>query len=179
MEDQQEPIEVVTTRQAGIRYGLILGVISIAYFVVLSATGVNMTEGIGRWGSLIFTTVIFILAHKYFKENGDGYMSLGQGVGIAFWCSLVSAVISSVFTFIYVSFIDEGFVQALKDAQYDQFVARGMSDAQIDQAMSFSASFMTPTAIMLFGLIGRVIIGLIVGLIISFFTQKKNPDLIA
>lgn len=179
MEDQQESTEKLTTRQTGIRYGLILGVISIAYFVILSATGVNMTEGFGRWGGLIFTIAIFILAHKYFKENGDGYMSIGQGVGIAFWASLVSAVISNIFTFIYVSFVDEGFIQALKDQQYDQFVAKGMSDAQIDQAMSFSAGFMTPTAIALFGLIGGVIIGVIVGWIISLFTQKKNPDIIA
>lgn len=175
MEDQTD-IEKQTTRQTGIRYGLILGVISIAYFVVLSATGVSMTEGFGRWGGLVFTIVIFFLAHKYFKENGDGYMSIGQGVGIAFWTSLVSAVISNAFTFIYVKFIDESFIQVLKDKQYDEFVQKGMSDAQIDQAVNMSAAFMTPTMIAIFGLIGGIIIGLIIGLIISLFTQKKDPN---
>jgi tetrahydromethanopterin S-methyltransferase subunit G len=178
MEDQSEPIEKQTTMQTGIRYGLILGVISIAYFVTLSALGVSMTEGFGRWGGLVFTIAIIFLAHKYFKENGDGYMSIGQGVGIAFWTSAISAVISNVFTFIYVKYVDEGFIQALKDQQYDQFVEQGMSDAQIDQAMEMSAAFMTPTMIAVFGLVGGIIIGLIIGLIISLFTQKKNPQAI-
>lgn len=179
MEEQLEPIEKQTTRQTGVRYGLILGVISIAYFVALSAMGVSMTEGVGRWAGMIFTVIILVLAHKYFKENGDGYMSIGQGVGIAFWASLVSAVISNAFTYIYVKYIDESFIQALKDQQLEKFQEQGMSDAQIDQAMSFSANFMTPTALVIFGLIFGVIIGVIIGLIISLFTQKKNPDLIA
>ncbi|MEQ8424716.1 MAG: DUF4199 domain-containing protein [Cyclobacteriaceae bacterium] len=179
MEDQSEPIEPQTTRQTGIRYGLILGVISIAYFVTLSTFGVNMTQGVGRWGGLVFTLAIFIMAHKYFKENGDGYMSFGQGVGIAFWASAVSAVISSTFTLIYIKFIDNGFVQALKDQQMEQFQEQGMTDAQIDQAMGFSEMFMTPTAIFIFGIVGGIVMGVIVGLIVSAFTQKKNPDVFA
>ena len=176
MEEQLDSIEKQTTMQTGIRYGLILGVISIAYFVILSATGVSMTQGFGRWGGLVFTVAILFLAHKYFKENGDGYMTIGQGVGIAFWTSLISAVISNAFTFIYVKFVDTSFIQALKDQQYDDMVEKGMSDGQIDQAMEMSAAFMTPTMIAVFGLIGGIVIGLIIGLIISLFTQKKNPE---
>ena len=59
---------------------------------------------------MIITIVIIFLAHKYYKDNGDGFMSYGQGIGIGFWIGLVSAVISSIFTYIYAKFIDPSFI---------------------------------------------------------------------
>ena len=41
-------------------------------------------------------------------------MSYGQGVGIGFWIGLVSAVIGNVFTYIYVKFIDDGFIAKIQ-----------------------------------------------------------------
>lgn len=176
MENQTEQMPAPTTRQTGMRYGLILGVISIAYFVILNVAGVDMTQGPGRWGGLVFTIIIFVLAHKYFKESGDGYMSYGQGIGIGFWTTLVSSVISSIFTFVYVSFIDSTFVENMKQQQIEQMQERGMSDAQIDQAMGFAEMFMSPTAMLIMGIVGGVIIGLIIALIVTIFTQKANPE---
>src|SRR5262245_29869391 len=91
----------VTTRSVGMRYGMIQSVISIVYFLVLTFAGVNMTEGPGRWASLLFTLVLLFLAHKYFKDNGDGFMSFGQGMGISFWVALISTAIYSVFFYVY------------------------------------------------------------------------------
>ena len=176
MEEPIESIGKLTTRDAGIRYGIILSCLSILYFVTVAATGTNMTEGIGRWGGLIFTVAVLWFAHKYFKENGDAFMSIGQGVAISFWVCMISSVISSLFTFVYVKYIDDGFIQNLKDQQYEQLLNEGMSDSQIEQAMSISESFMTPTALLLFGIFGGIIMGLIIGLVISLFTQRKNPD---
>ena len=39
--------------------------------------------------------------------------------------------------------------------------------------------FMTPEAILGFGLIGGIFMAFIIGLIITIFTQKKNPEAIA
>jgi hypothetical protein len=175
MENQTEQTTTLTTRQTGMRYGLILGIISIAYFVILSVAGVDM-QGAAQWAGVIFTIGVFILAHKYFKENGDGFMSFGQGVGIGFWTSLVSSVISSIFTFIYVSYIDASFVENMKQQQIEQMQERGMSDAQIDQAMEFAGMFMSPTSMLIFGIVGGVVIGVIVALIVTIFTQKANPE---
>jgi hypothetical protein len=176
MEDQNE--QTVTTRAAGLRYGLIGGVIAIAYFVILTVAGIDMTQGIGRWASLIFTVAIIYFAHKYYKDNGDGYMSIGQGIGIGFWISLVSSFISSTFTFIYIKFIDDTFIQQLLDQsrQSMEESGNGMSDEQIDQAMEMTAKFMTPGSMFIFGIIGGLVIGLIVAVIVSLITQKKNPS---
>jgi hypothetical protein len=167
----------ISTRSVGIRYGLIMGLISVAYFVILNTAGVDTTQGIGQWASIIFLIAIIVLAHKYFKDNGDGFMSFGQGIGISFWISLVSSAISSIFTFIYVKFIDTGFIANMMDKQRTALEERGgMSDEQIDAAMSMTSKFMTPGMMLVFGIIGGVIITVIVALIITIFTQKRNPE---
>jgi hypothetical protein len=64
----------------------------------------------------------------------------------------------------------------IKDKQIEAMEQRGMSEAEIDQAMKFAGAFSTPEAILGFGLIGGFIVILIVGLIVTIFTQKKNPN---
>jgi len=178
MEPQNESIaEKVTTRGAGVRYGLFLGGISIVSFLVMAISGMR-PDGPGRWISVVFSFVLIYLAHKYYKDNGDGFMTIGQGVGIGFWAGLVSSVLSSVFMYIYVKFIDSGFIDMIKETQLEEMQKRGMSEEQIDQAMKIAGMFTSAEAIFVFGLIGGVIFGIGIGLLVAFFTQKKNPDAI-
>ncbi len=178
MEEQNAESPKATTMSVGIRYGLIQGLVSIAYFVGLNVAGVDMTQGVGRWASLIFSLAIIFLAHKYYKENGDGYMSIGQGTGIGFWLSIVASVISSVFTFIYIKFIDTSYIEQLLDKTRENMAAQGgMSNDQIDAAMDMTSKFMTPTMLLIFGIVFGIIILVICSLVISLFTKKNNPDL--
>ena len=176
MEENTNVKESVTTRSIGIRFGLIMALVSIAYFVILNTLGVDMSQGFGRWGSIIYVVAIIFLAHKAFKEQGDGFMSYGQGIGISFWISLISSVISSIFTYFYVKFIDLSYLTKMMDKQREAFEAQGMADQQIDQAMTMTARFMTPEWIVVFGVVFGIIFTVIVALIITIFTQKKNPD---
>ena len=178
MEPQNESIvEKVSTRSVGMRYGLFLGGIGIVSFLVMAVSGMR-PDGPGRWISTVFTFVLIFLAHKYYKDNGDSFMTIGQGVGIGFLAGLVSSVISSIFMYIYVKFVDSGFIDMIKETQVEEMQKRGMSEEQIDQAMKIAGMFTSAEALLVFGLIGGVVFGLGIGLIISFFTQKKNPDAI-
>ena len=178
MEPQNESIaEKVTTRSVGMRYGLFLGGISIVSFLVMAISGMR-PDGPGRWISTVFSFVLIYLAHKYYKDNGDGFMTLGQGVGIGFWAGLVSSVTSSIFMYIYIKFIDSGFVDMIKETQIEEMQKRGMSEEQIDQAMKIAGMFTSPEALLVFGLVFGTIFGIGIGLLVGFFTQKKNPDAI-
>jgi hypothetical protein len=137
--------------------------------------GVDMTGGV-RWVGYIIYIAMVILAHKYYKDNGSGYMAYGEGIGIAFWMALVGSTISSIFTYIYIKFVDAGFIEAIKDSQIQQMQERGMSDAQIDQAMSISSSFMTPEAFLIMGVVFGIIGIVITALLVTIFTQKKSPE---
>jgi hypothetical protein len=64
----------------------------------------------------------------------------------------------------------------MKDKQIEAMEAKGMSEQQIDQAMQFASMFMTPEAILVFGLVFGIIGTVICGLIVTIFTQKKAPE---
>jgi len=177
MEDQNAQLEKVSTRSAGIRYGLMMAVLSIAFFMIMNVADLDMQGPVGYLSTVITAAMLF-LAHKYYKDEGDGFMTIGQGVGIGFWAGMVSSVISSIFTYVYVKFIDDGFLQAIKDKQIESMQERGMSDEQIDQAMQFAGAFSTPEAILGFGIVFGIIGGVIIGLLVALFTKKSNPDLV-
>jgi hypothetical protein len=177
MENQESTVPSVTTRSAGIRYGLIMGVFSIVYFLVLNTLGADITQGPASWGRYLYVAVFIFLAHKYYKDNGDSFMSYGQGIGISFWMGLVSSVISSIFTFIYVKFIDQGFVQQIIDRTREGMEEKGtMSEEQVDQAMAMASKFMTPEMMLVFGLVFGILGSIFIALIVTIFTQKKNPE---
>jgi hypothetical protein len=168
--------DAITTRSAGIRYGVIAAVIGIVYFVALTTMGVDINQGVWSWFRYVITIAIIVLAHKYYKDNTNGFMSYGQGVSISMWIGLVSAVIGSVFTYIYVKFIDTAFIETMKQKQMEAMEEKGMSEDQIDQAMQIAGMFMTPEAIFALGLVFGFLGTLVVGLIVSIFTQKKAPE---
>jgi len=177
MENQESATPAVTTRSAGIRYGLIMGVFSIVYFLVLNTLGADITQGPASWGRYVYCAVFIFLAQKYYKDNGDSFMSYGQGMGISFWMGLLSAAVSSPFTYVYVKFIDQGFIQQVMDRTREGMEDKGtMSEEQIDQAMAITSKFMTPEMMLIFGVVFGILGTVIIGLIVTIFTQKKNPE---
>jgi len=171
----EENVPLPSTRSVGIKYGLILSVVSILFFLALTLSGANMAGPVRYLGYIIYAVFIF-LAHKNFKDEGNSYLSYSQGIGIAFWMSLVSSVISSLFTYVYVKFVDAGFIEMMKETQLEQFQEKGMSEAQIEQAMKFSEMFMKPESLLLFGIVFGIIGIVVTALIVTIFTQKKNPE---
>ena len=176
MESEVNSRSAITTRSAGVRFGLIGAVCSIAYFLILNVAGLDMTSGVWNWLGYVITILIVIFAHKYYKDNGDGFMSYGQGVGIAFWIGLVGGVISSIFTYLYIKFVDTGFIDLVRERQIEAMQQQGMSDQQIDQAMKVASAFTTPEAMFIMMLICSIIATVIIGVIVTIFTQKKNPE---
>ena len=175
MEESNTP--EITIRGTGIRYGAILGLISIAYFMVLVLTGVNTADGWVRWSGLIFSTALVILGQMYYKQNGNGYMSYSQGLSLAFWVSLISSVISSAFTVLYLTVIDPDFAQMMQDMQMQAMEEQGLSEEQIEQGMKIAAKFTTPPMLFLFGVIGGIFTTMMVALVTTFFTKKENPNM--
>jgi len=166
----------VTTRGVGIQYGVIAGVVMIIYSVILQISDLAFETWAGNI-SYVFLAVLIYLAHKKFLATGDGFMSFGQGLGIGFWVSLVGGVISSVFSFIYFTFIDTSFTEQLVEKTRFGMEEQGMSDTDIDAAMSITEMFLTPGALAIFGVVFIIIGGFIISLISSAINKKADPKL--
>lgn len=160
-----------TTRSVGVKYGLISALVSIVFFLVLVLSGQNAFDNKWSWVSLVFSVAILVLAHKSFKDDGDGFMTYGQGIGIGFWISLVAVIIGGLFTYVYSNIIDPATMETFYEKQYEQMQTRGMSDDQIDVAVEWTKKLFWPMYIF-FG----IFFGVLVALIVSIFTQKKAPE---
>ncbi len=100
----------VTTTSVGIRYGLLTGLVSII-FSFLQLSFIEDPETPLRWLSLLILVGGIWLAHKQFKQLRGGFMAYGEGLGIGTIVAAVSGVLGGVFSYIYLTFIDPGYMQ--------------------------------------------------------------------
>ncbi|MDZ7607319.1 MAG: DUF4199 domain-containing protein [Cyclobacteriaceae bacterium] len=167
----------VTISQIALKYGLYLGLVFIIISIITQFMDLDMkTQQNVGYINYVLALVAIILAHKAFKEEGDGFMTIGQGLGIGTLLCLISGVLSAIFTYVYIKFIDDSMIGKIKDMQIEELEKRGMSDADIEQAMKMAGIFTSPEMMIVWIILGMVFIGFILSLIVSLFTKKVNPN---
>ena len=166
-----------TVTSVGLRYGVLTGLVIIIYSFILFATGQEMNQALGWVSIAVLPIVGIVLAHKAFKQANAGFMSYGQGLGIGVFLSLVSGVLTTVFSYIYRTFIDPDLASRMMDKMRAKLEAVGsMSDAQIDQALSMSTKFSTGPIGFAVGILSAVLLGLIFSLVIAAITKNSKPE---
>ncbi|MBA9079324.1 MULTISPECIES: DUF4199 domain-containing protein [Rufibacter] len=167
--------QTTSPSSVGVRYGLITGFISVIFSLVLYVTEMHQNKWMSVLSILILVAGI-VMAHSYFKKENMGFMSYGQGLGIGVILSAVAGVLGSIFTFVYVKFIDTGFLEKARNAQIEEMEKNGMSDDQIEQAMNMAEKFSGPGMMLVMGIVGSVVIGLIISLIVAAIMKKSRPE---
>ena len=173
MEEQNEQ---VTIKQVAIKWGLMLGIISIVLFLALYFGGFS-GESWTSWLGAVFTITLIYLAHKEYKDQGDGYMSYSQGLGLGTLTAGISGTVSSIFSYVYTKFINLDYLTEMMDMARVKMEDQGQSDDQIEVAMGFVEKMMTPEITLGIGFIGAIFFGFIIALIVSAFTKNNNPSL--
>jgi len=173
MEEENEQISV---KQVAIKWGLILGIISIVLFLAFYLGGLMGESWISFIGP-VFSAAIMYLAHKEFKDQGNGFMSYGQGLGIGTFISAVSGIVSSIFTYVYAKFIDPGYLESMIDMTRAKMEEGGQGEDQIEAAMEITEKFMTPEITFAMGLFFAVFFGFLIALIVSAITKNNDPSL--
>lgn len=104
-------------------------------------------------------------------------MSYGQGLTIGTLLSVVVAILSVVYTYIYVTFIDTNFSARILDKARADMEAKGnISDAQIEQAMSWTAKFVEGPVMLALVVFVVVLSGFLASLVVSAFTKNSRPE---
>ena len=169
----EENIDVkpVTVRGVGTKFGLISAGIGIFFFLVLVLTGQNAFDNKWSWVNVIISIALLVVAHREFKKLGDGFMSYGQGVGIGFWMAIVSLLIGGFVMWIYSSLVEPEVMDRFYEMQRIKFEDQGMSDNQIDVSLEWTRKLFWP----IYGFFG-LFFGVLMAVIVTIFTQKKNPN---
>jgi hypothetical protein len=161
----------VTTRSVGLKYGVISTVIGLLTFLLPSFLGMNPFDTTWNTIGLVVTVVIIVFAHREFKIEGNNFMSYGQGMGIVFWIALVSTIIVAVISYVYVEMIDTSVMDLYYETQREGMEKGGMPESQIETSLEWTRKLFWPIYVFV-GIVGSLVIGLIV----TIFTQKKPPE---
>jgi hypothetical protein len=172
---QTSTAPAITTTSIGLRYGLLTGVVSIIISFLLNVT--QLEQSPAKWLTLVVLIVGIILAQKAFRQANEGYMSYGQGLGVGMVLAAVSSVLGAIFSYIYVTLIDpEMPTRILEKVRADSEARGNMSDAQIEQAMRWTAMFVQGPALAGIALVSGVLMGLIVSLITAAVLKNPKPE---
>jgi hypothetical protein len=165
----------VTSTSVGLRYGLLVGLISIIFSFVLFVTQADQSPV--RWLGLIILIGGMVMAHNAYKQANGGFMNYAEGLGIGALMSVVSGVLSTAFSYVYMTFVDEGYMGRIMDTTRAKMEAQGnMTDDQIDQAMSMAQKFSSGGWMVLFGILGSLLFGFLIALVVSAITKNSKPE---
>ncbi len=99
----------------------------------------------------------------------------GAALGAGVLISLVGAVLSAIFTYVYHAFINPGFSDILVQDALSKMEGKGIPSAQMDKIESFDRILFSPPAMAAIALIFGFIFGVIISLVVAAIVKKPAP----
>jgi hypothetical protein len=158
-------------------YGLYLALVLTLFSVILYVSGLILNTKVG-YVSIVLTIAGIVIAQiNYRNRELNGVISYGQAVGFGVAIMLFAGIVTALYTIVLYTFIDPSLIDQMKAVQEEAMLGKGMSEDQIEAAMSMTSKMMTPAWMSVMGLFGSVFSGTIVSLLTSIFVKKQpNED---
>lgn len=167
----------VSPVSTGLKYGLILGLISILFTVVMYATGLltNQMAGMiqGVFSLIVSFAVLFFAIKHHRDAKQEGYIVLSKAIGVGIITAIISALITSIFSYLLFTVIDPGLMEEIMLMTEERLVNQGMSEDMIEQTMEMTKKFMNPLAQTAVGFLGGICCGSILSLLAGLILQKQ------
>ena len=173
MEEKQNSLSMHS-----IIYGVGTGIALIVLSLVLYVTNLYMNEVLRYAAYVILIAGMVIAALQYRKNQLKGFMTYGQAFSVSFLTGLFATIVSIIFFFFYLKYINIGLIDEIMTQVRTKMEAKAgnMSQEQMDQAMMWTERFMTPVWMVVWGFLGYAFWSAIFALVIGIFVRKKNPD---
>lgn len=165
----------VSASSVGIRYGLITGLVMVILTLGLNMSGLEQSPA--KWLSLVVLVGGIWMAHTFFKQHNQGFMSYGQGLGIGSLLGGIAGLLNGVVSYVYINFIDTEFLtRSMERARADMEAQGKLSDEQIEQALAMAAKFTNGPFMLIGAILGTLLFGFLLSLIISAITKHTRPE---
>ena len=144
----------ITYQKVSIKYGVIVGIVHMVYFLLMWALGLTNIVELSFFSG-IFLVVGIVVAISNFKRAKNGVIEYFQGLGIGATVGVVSSVILAIFLMIFVSLMDTEYLESLQ------------ASALFPESLSQLSLFVI-----------TIVYGTVPGVIIGFIAMQwfKNPD---
>lgn len=165
-----------TTGQFALRYGLLLGAVTIVFSLMLHFMDMQYDQGMAKnIVSMVMLFGIILLAIIQFKKVNQGYISVSEALKIGVGTALIGGIISVLYIMVYVNFIDTNFHEQIAELSRAGMLEQNpeMTQEQMDTAIEMQQKFfwVTYPFILIFNIFVGFVISLITGLIVK---KAKN-----
>jgi hypothetical protein len=159
-------------------YGVGTGLVLIVLSLILYVTNLYMNEVLRYLEYVIMIAGMVIGSLQYRKVQLKGFMTYGQAFSANFLIGLFATVVSVIFFFFYIKYINTGLIDEIMAQVRTKMEAKAgnMSQEQMDQSMMWTEKFMSPVWMVIWGFLVSAFWAAILSLIIAIFIKKKNPD---
>ncbi len=163
-----------------LKYGFISGLLSFLFSTLVNVMGwaENFQESIGWisgiWSLLLAVTITFLCLRE-FREQNEGFISYGQGLGLSTLLGAIGGLVAGGFNYIYIEFIDNSVIQRQMDIAREKMEDQGMTASQIQSAEEVTRLFMNPGMQFVIIVITGVIFNFLLGLIVSAVVKNEKP----
>ena len=172
--DQQLPKSEVNTTPYAIKFGIIGGLLCIVISVILYITDLQF-ESWSKWmTTLAMIVILFIGLRSIARDHPGMEVEYGKLFGAGMVITLIITVLSIGYFLIYVYVIDPDFINATMEITRQKMQEQGLSEDQIEKALSISAKFMTPPVMSVIASISTIIVGAIFSAIAAAVFKKEK-----
>jgi Protein of unknown function (DUF4199) len=166
-----------TQMKAGMMYGFVFGValvgISLLFYVLDTDLNSKMPQLAG-YGALLVS--LFIGIKTYRDQDLGGYISYGKSLGTGVLIAFFGSVIAAFYTYVFFTFIDPAMIDKIMEMSQQKMMEKGLPDEQVESSLAMVRQFMTPGWMFCFAILTYTFMGFLFSLIISIFTKREQQN---
>jgi hypothetical protein len=156
-------------------WGAILGFVLIALSLAFYLMGLTEASWV-QWISYAAIGAVIYVATKARKDNSNGFISYGQGLGTGVGVAFFASILVAFYTYVFFSFIDADMLEEMILRVEDQMYDQGTPADQVEIAMQYTRKFMAPGPMAAMVVLTYTIIGFIISLITSAILKKEDTS---
>ena len=158
-----------------INYGLITGLATIIYSIILYIMNLTFNRSLGLLSILILLIGIIYGTKVFRDKNQGGFITYGQALVSGVIIALIVAILGGIFTYILNVFIDPDLTEKGLQFMEEQLVKKErFSDDQIEMIIERARERTNPIKSAFWSMLGTTVIGFILSLITSAFLKKEQ-----
>lgn len=172
-------MENKSTFTPALQFGLLTGLGMVVYSLILYLLGVDTKSYWNLLSYLILLVGIFWGMSSIRDQHLGNVMSYGKAFGVGFWVVLFAVLLSSIYSFIFLKYIDPNVLEKAMSEAQDKILAANpnISDADLDKSMAIARKFANPFVSAITGFIWNVIVGTVLSLIIAIFAKREDKTI--
>lgn len=159
-----------------VKWGAIGGLITVAFGVLSYLLNLTESKSMQYMGVLILLAVVIFALFEYRDKENGGFARLGELLKVGVLTILIIAVVSAIWNYVFVTFLDTDFIRRTLLQTEIQMENEGLPEEQIKQAMKMTKMLMTPFYMAIISFFSTAILGSIVSLVGALILKKERPE---